>query len=401
MLLLLCYHVRNTPRKSELASGLLLHGMQSVLSPFRPDSMPHLPFTCLLPSFAVTDERGANALHDADGLIIPQTPYNVAESLVKRRATAIHNVDHSLPLHGSHRPQRVPKRPTMSASAAFCGTIGQKPDGFRVSAINRSSRPNLAQVCHGESFSFFADMPSFETPSPAHYEPATTVNSTRRAPNASWRGGCDDIVRPKMMGHVKAAERWHDSRSRAMPHVSSAPRLVDTTPVVNHANIADGTPGPGSYPLSEFSDFAPRPRTVRSGSPAGMYSMSRATSVDGFGKEHASVRGCTSSFGTSGRSDICETWHDRGMVRGMPEGTRTPGGATHAATSLQDRVYMTYKGSLLPPTLDRGTQRSLLSAAGGQRFTKQARSISMSELRNYSGAPHTASAGSLQYRGRM
>ena len=162
--------------------------------------------------------------------------------------------------------------------------------------------------------------------------------------------------------------------------------------------MVDDTPGPGAYPLSEWSDFAPRPREVCVGNPTGRFfqapgyispaslekrqppsresrngfftSPSRE-SLGAHGRqghaiignpqrsEQSSTRPSTSSFGTGPRSDIRQTHVDRGrglMVHCYAEGTRTPTGASYQPLNVTDRVYL----------------RTYRPQPGMRRFTKEA-----------------------------
>jgi len=349
--------------------------------------MPHLPFSSSAASFAVRDERGAYATHDSDGRIVtPAALFQPSDSLVKRRATAVHDFDNSLTANGEHRPigrsnstvSLLYQRPSTHDSSAFCGTMGHLHNSVRVNHTH-SARPMLASVIQGESFVIYADSPTYATPSAVDYEPASHLASTRRAPNSRWRTAFDEPGhrRPKFSGDARAPDQWHDARSGGMPHVSNQPRLVDTTPVGNHARVADATPGPGAYPASEFSDFAPRQRLVRVGSIGGLLATRKTTRLDGFGREHPSVRGCTSSFGSGPRSDIRESFVDgrRVMIQGLAERTRTPGGAMYSSLTQDSRVYMTHKGQ-----------------SGSQRFTKEALGITMHDASKNGRIPRSSSA---------
>ena len=331
--------------------------------------MPHLPFSSNMASYTVTDDRGAYATHDSDGRIcMPASrewnaPVSRSPTLVKRRATAVHGVDHTIPFNDSHRPALTrspsaqtilrkpgtPARPATWDASAFCGTTGHLPNSVRVSHM-RSARPALASVLSGEAFLVFTDGPTYATPAAVDYDPQCHLASTRRAPHPRWRPMADTPGQrtPKFNGDARAPDQWHDGRSGALVHTSKQLRLVDTTPI-GDATIADATPGPGSYPGAEYSDFAPRPRSVRSGSPSGLYQKAQSTFLDGFGREHASVRAATSCFGSGARSDIRETLVDvrgrgRGWIQTMADYTRTPGGATYSALPNDTRVYLTYKG---------------------------------------------------------
>jgi|EP00900_Chrysochromulina_parva_P027536 hypothetical protein len=391
--------------------------------------MPHLPFSSNFASYTVTDERGACATHDADGRIVmqPASPFETRaafashDTLVKTRATAIHDLDHSLPYNGTNRPIRrnttfqgvlegparassqgkqgaqgnlhLPRRPATHDASAFCGTIGHLHDSVRV-GYTRSARPKLATVLSGEALVIYSDGPTYATPAPGDYEPFAHLSSTRQAPQPRWRPKADyptaapkvhpgslctslEPRRPKFIGDARAPDQWHDSRSGSLAHTSNQPRLVDTTPLWNHAGVADATPGPGAYEIS-ISDFAPRPRSMHGSQPGALYAASLATRLDGYGREHASVRGSTSCFGSSARSNIRMTLVN---LRGEKlDYTRTPGGAMYSPLPNDTRVYMVHKGS-------RESRDQLL---GQPRFTKEAalkgsQFISMSQVGSYSG----------------
>ena len=112
--------------------------------------------------------------------------------------------------------------------------------------------------------------------------------------------------------------------------------------------------------------------------PGALYAASLATRLDGYGREHASVRGSTSCFGSSARSNIRMTLVN---LRGEKlDYTRTPGGAMYSPLPNDTRVYMVHKGS-------RENRDQLL---GQPRFTKEAalkgsQFISMSQVGSYSG----------------
>ena len=287
----------------------------------------HLPFSSILPSFAATDARAAYSVRAYEGSILEPQPVirtNSESTPFKRRATAIHDVDHSLPTNGPHRPRHAssatrllktssgledaappdawvsPALQSRDASRwgtnAFTGSKGHLHDGLRFNLV----RPALAEFgstgslhgSHAEARAggYVTQHPMARlSPGPGSYNQSELLTHTfaqckrfdRTVPNDVHHQRSATIVRPG-----------------ATPHQATYTRCVDITNP-GQANIHDATPGPGAYPLSEWSPFDPRPRTV----PGVPFPASRSSSV-GFGKEHFSVRGATSSFSTGARSDV-------------------------------------------------------------------------------------------------
>ena len=380
----------------------------------------HLPFASNFASFAVKDARGAFATNDYQGAFqaVPPSPGS-PESSVRRRATAIHDKDVSLfAVNGPHRPRRAatttgllssrslsptlftqtlsqhstldrgassmgsssiePRSPSpqpMSwGTSAFCGSIGHTPDVMRISA----ARPAI--VGGGTPVPCVVTRhPCDDPPGPGKYDAAPLLPATFANSQRFDRSVANDVRFDREARIV---------RPRGIPHVSSAARFVDTTPVTNHAKVADGTPGPGSYPLSEWSDFGPRSRTVHD-PPRPQTTIGTGRTIVHRDREQQSVRGSTSSFGSTARTDIRMDYldaHDgrrgrEGRVLGMPDRGRNLTGASYHGFSRDDRVYLRHKS---PP--------------GKKRFTKEAGEFSMSEVRKYVG--RTRPNGRPLYVGR-
>lgn len=262
----------------------------------------HLPFSSILPSYAVSDARGAFGLRDYDGTIAvaiaeprmrgspAPTSKRCHDLETKRRVASVHDFDRSLTINtGPHRPRhagtatrllgtpsgtetalpldgwasrgvRTPQ-PSRWGTNAFTGSVGHLHDGLR------TNFPRATLIEHGCTASLHG----------SHRE-AGYHHTTRHpmSPNGlvTPGPGAYDLEQhmPKMFSQLKNFDRsiandvYHQRKATIIrpgntPNATTAVRLVDTTSP-GQANIHDATPGPGSYPQSEFSQFAPRPRSV-------------------------------------------------------------------------------------------------------------------------------------------
>jgi hypothetical protein len=274
----------------------------------------HLPFASTLASYAVTaaDARGGFATRDYDGQFasVPRQTSRGA-SLVStdratvRRAGAIHDSDRSLPINGPHRPLRAATASGMLFqrshsdgglkhsswdTSAFSGSVGHLHDGVRMSPI----RPILAgryqpSRGHEDVRCFVTRHPCDVTPGPGKYDADSrhtgTLTQTRQQAQ---------LLRQSMRIASEARLKRTDAFSPARK-ASHATRLQPA-----HASAVDPFPGPGSYPLSEWSDFRPRARMITDARVC-VPSMVRPLTIYRT-KEDTSVRGSTSSFRSSMRS---------------------------------------------------------------------------------------------------
>lgn len=289
----------------------------------------HLPYSSVFPSCAVSvhDSRGARGIRDYQGTFAMTAPPRSADSTIKRRATAIHDVDHSISsANGAHRPfkdatttrllasnsssrvvHQSNDRPASWGSNAFTGSTSQMDDVMRTTQV----KPSI--VLGGTPMPCLVTRhPCDDVPGPGKYDPQIALSHSfaNTAQFGRPARGCPRVDRKARI-----------SSNGGTPPVSSQPRLVDTTSHMNHAKASDATPGPGAYPGSEWSDFAPRVRTIR------CFGRLAAQASIGLHQEHLSVRPSTSSFGSDSRSDIRMEWvggpQRNPRVLGLPERSRT------------------------------------------------------------------------------
>ena len=215
-------------------------------------AMPHLPFASAYPSFAVSDSRGAFSARTVDdgalkrmGAIsgssfsrsqrfehsqAPPSKPTTASPLVFRQAATVTNVggDPAAMIRSSH--------PNYN-SAAFTGAIGHFSFGGERVGDGKANRPTMV-----DPWTVRTRHPCDEPPGPGKYD-AEIFAVEPRTDFASYQ---------------RENEKEGKLRRRAtarLGQTSVRSRLEPTYP-------KDTTPGPGAYPLSEFSDFVPRVRPV-------------------------------------------------------------------------------------------------------------------------------------------